>query len=191
VGFKTPRARPEAVGSGDFPDGGALRDREDPKHTPCTKGAACTCSTSKKFRPLKFNVTKNNPDVVRTTEGPVYEVLLHYAPDASPTGAFLPSTLFGTEFQRGRVDAYRIEPTEKRFIAKRPRRSEEDVRTSPVGLVAVDDVLYVAGGEVDRVRAFRIRRRQDSTVLTLASQTDEQSGSFPNDVAVAVPGSCP
>jgi hypothetical protein len=191
AGFDTPRARPDAPGSGDFPDGGALRDRQAPKDTPCFKGAACTCSTKKQFAPKKFNVTPGNPNMVRTTanEDSYYEVLYSYSP-ASATGAFIPPTLFATEFQRGRVDAYRLQPTEKRFIAKKPRRVEEDVRSSPVGLVAADNVLYVSGGELDRIRAYRMRNRKGSTVLQFIGETDEQEGSFPNDVAVVVPDAC-
>lgn len=194
VGFKNPRARPETVDAGDFPDGGALRDAQDPKNTPCTKGAACKCSNGKKFGPIKLNVDPDNPSVKRTTEdeNSVYEVLFSYSPaESSTTGAFLPPTVFATEFQRGRVDAYRLQPADNRFIVKKPKRTDEDVRTSPVGLIAHGNVLYVASGEVDQVRAYRLRTRKDSTVLEFIGETNEQNGSFPNDVAVALPNTCP
>jgi hypothetical protein len=109
-------------------------------------------------------------------------------------------TLFGSEFQRGRIDAYRLVPDASRFIRRHPRRSGEDVRMSPVGMTLRTDpvaggdaTLYLAGGELDRVRAYRLRRRGSGAFggFTFIDQTEEQEGSFPNDVALAVtPESC-
>jgi hypothetical protein len=44
----------------------------------------------------------------------------------------------------------------------------------------------VAGGELDRVVAFRLRSDGVPTDATPFSRTDEQTDSFPNDVAVAM-----
>ena len=47
------------------------------------------------------------------------------------------------------------------------------------------NVLYVAAGEFDRVQAYRLRK-SGLPETTPFSQTDEQTGSFPNDVALAM-----
>ena len=59
---------------------------------------------------------------------------------------------------------------------------------SPVRITASDaDVLYVAAGELDRVLAYRLRRSDGVLAGSRPfSQTAEQPGSFPNDVATAV-----
>src|SRR5439155_17919482 len=97
------------------------------------------------------------------------------------------STLLASQFEKGRIDAYRLTP-DGRLPHQPTRRSNQDVRTSPVRMtVSEDGVLYVAAGELDRVEAFRLR--QSDGLLASAtpfSQTDEQTGSFPNDVALAM-----
>lgn len=98
--------------------------------------------------------------------------------------------LLATQFYRGRVDSYKLK--DANLLPKGPARiSQQDVRMSPVRMSANEDVAYVAGGELDRVIAFRLR--EDGVLADTApfSETEEQSGSFPNDVAVAVlPGRC-
>jgi 6-phosphogluconolactonase (cycloisomerase 2 family) len=97
------------------------------------------------------------------------------------------STILGTQFFHGRVDAYKLTPDE--LVPKHTSlRSDEDIRMSPVGLVASGKFLYVSGGAFDRVLAYGLA---DNGLLAAAnigpaSRTDEQKGSFPNDVAVAV-----
>jgi hypothetical protein len=108
-------------------------------------------------------------------------------------------TLLGTQYFKGRVDAYRLRPDER--LAESPRvrlpseptaTSARDVVMTPVRALANDDVLYVAAGERDQVLAYRLTK--DTGVLaspTPFSRTAPQSESFPNDVAVAVlPGPC-
>ena len=106
-------------------------------------------------------------------------------------------TILGTQFFRGRVDAYRLKE-ESRLANARIRlprgptiSTTADVRTSPVRLLVNGDVLYVADGEDDRISAYRLN---DAGVLTSPqpfSRTDVRRGTFPNDVAIAVlPGAC-
>lgn len=141
---------------------------------PCPDGEAnCVCSRKKK--------EQQKPDRKTAVVAPYEEIIVHA------------STLFGSDFQDGRVDGYNLRPAETKFIAKQPIQSEEDVRMSPVGLTAVDNMLYLATGEFDRVRAYRMRRRDsDGSLIGLefVSETDEQEDSFPNDVAAAMPSAC-
>jgi len=96
-------------------------------------------------------------------------------------------TIYGSQFTRGRLDAYHIKANGK--LPKDPtRRTPEDARQTPVGITVSADgrTLYVAGGELDRVRAYRLGAdRALPLEPTPFSQTDERKGSFPNAVAVA------
>jgi hypothetical protein len=112
------------------------------------------------------------------------------------------STLFGTQFGRGRTDVYRLRnPGSKRCptcptatpccLTQNPTQSsKQDLRMSPVGLevaqVGERQVLYVAAGDWDRVLAYRLNTNGLLASRTPFSTTAEQAGSFPNDVAVAV-----
>jgi len=101
------------------------------------------------------------------------------------------TTILGSQFTHGRVDAYHVRPDGR--ISKHPRRrTKEDVRGSPVGLASTPSAVYVAAGEFDRVQAFRVRRSDGMLAEeTPFSQTNEQTGSFPNALAVAtIPLSC-
>jgi hypothetical protein len=109
-------------------------------------------------------------------------------------------TLLGTQYFKGRVDAYRLRPLDKhdpgsprvRLPSGPTVSSARDVVMTPVRALANGDVLYVAAGERDQVLAYRLKK--DTGVLaspTPFSRTAPQSDSFPNDVAVAVlPGPC-
>ena len=109
-------------------------------------------------------------------------------------------TLLGTQYFKGRVDAYRLRPLDKhdpgsprvRLPSGPTVSSARDVVMTPVRALANDDVLYVAAGERDQVLAYRLKK--DTGVLASPSpfsRTAPQSDSFPNDVAVAVlPGPC-
>ena len=147
------------------------------------------------------------------------------------------STLLASQFEKGRIDAYRLKPPDN-SLSPQPKSTKEDVRTTPVrmtvsqcsggsndGLACASDldcpggtcppvsqcnrgsndglacdsdmdcprgtcpsphnVLYVAAGEFDRVQAYRLRK-SGLPEATPFSQTDEQTGSFPNDVALAM-----
>jgi len=101
------------------------------------------------------------------------------------------STLFGIQFDHGRIDAYHVNSDGR--LSQQPTREAADVRMTPVRGTINGNVLYLGGGELDRVRAFHLR---DSDGMLAGSdsfsQTDEQAGSFPNDVALAVlDGTCP
>lgn len=128
-------------------------------------------------------------------------ILNPLTPDATPSAVIV------TQFSRGRIDSFllgnanpdkpkRCDPTvcpagsAPCCLPKQPTVSTEaDVRMSPVGLTVAEigttQVLYVAGGDLDRVRAYHLGRRSlpDHTHF---SQTDQQQNSFPNDVAVTM-----
>jgi 6-phosphogluconolactonase (cycloisomerase 2 family) len=91
-------------------------------------------------------------------------------------------TLYGSQFLRGRVDAFRLKDTGE-LPKGAARTTKEDVRGSPVGVLARGNTLYVAAGEFDRVQAFRLRNGLPDP--TPFSETDEQKNSFPNALAIA------
>ena len=129
---------------------------------------------------------KQRQQCAASETGPVlqYEDLVLY-----PGG----ETLLGTQYFKGRVDAYRLKPEPRLAGAPRVRLPKQPTRISaanpvmtPVRLTATDKAVYVAGGELDRVVAFRLRSDGVPTDATPFSRTDEQTDSFPNDVAVAM-----
>jgi 6-phosphogluconolactonase (cycloisomerase 2 family) len=117
----------------------------------------------------------------KSSAGPIYETMILHE-----------ESLLLTVFGKGRVDSFRLKSNGK--IRQQPSStSEEDVRMSPVGLIAPPGqrVVYVASGEHDRVLAYRLKKNGVLAQGTPFSETDEQPGSFPNDVAIAVlPGGC-
>jgi len=102
-------------------------------------------------------------------------------------------TIYGSQFTHGRLDAYHIKTNGT--LPKQPtRQTPDDARQTPVGIAVTADgrTLYVSGGELDRIRAYRLGADR---ALPLDpdpfSQTDERKGSFPNAVAVAdLSGGC-
>lgn len=111
--------------------------------------------------------------------------------------AFSTETIIGTQFFKGRVDAYRLRPDERvgnarvRLPSVPTGTSRKDVRMTPVRLTTHDGVAYVSAGEFDRVVAYRLTQGGVLSGPEPFSHTDEQKGSFPNDVAVAVlPEAC-
>ena len=101
------------------------------------------------------------------------------------------STLFGIQFDHGRIDAYQVKADGR--LSQQPTRESADVRMTPVRGAINGNVLYLGGGELDRVRAFHLRDSDGMLAgSSFFSETDEQAGSFPNDVALAVlDGTCP
>lgn len=130
----------------------------------------------------------------RTAIGFGYDALLIVP--AVPVAASSPppaaSTIYGTQFFHGRIDAFKLPadgmlPMKPKKPLKARIKTDEDLRTSPVRFVATDDTLYVAAGSLDRIQAYRIRTDNGMLKSTdVFSRTDEQKGSFPNDVAIAV-----
>jgi 6-phosphogluconolactonase (cycloisomerase 2 family) len=126
----------------------------------------------------------------RTLEDLQYEGLVLH-----PSGR----TLLGSQYFKGRIDSYRLRP-ETRIAGDPPVRlpqaptvmSQTNTVMTPVRITATTDAVYVGGGEIDRVLAYRLRA-SDGVITDPApfSRTDEQTNSFPNDVAVAMlSGSC-
>jgi 6-phosphogluconolactonase (cycloisomerase 2 family) len=103
-----------------------------------------------------------------------YQALVHHR-----------SALLGTQFFRGRADSYALE--DNGHLPKGPTRiTNDDLRFTPVRMAADAGVAYVAAGEYDRVIAYRLHDNGVFRDRDPFSETDEQEGSFPNDVAVAV-----
>jgi hypothetical protein len=124
-------------------------------------------------------------------------------------------TLIGTQFFKNRVDFYRLKPDdlEKGPLPKNHGESKVDVRITPVRATAISlrairgqcsdtdparpscecpadpkstcGVLYVAAGSLDRVSVYALLSNGKMSHGPI-DMTDEQKGSFPNDVAVAV-----
>jgi hypothetical protein len=106
--------------------------------------------------------------------------------------------LLGTQYFKGRLDAYRLR-TDSRLpgdpAVKLPQQptfmSDKNPVMTPVRLTATTKAVYVAGGELDRVAAFHLNANGVPDGQGPFSRTDEQTNSFPNDVGVAVlSGSC-
>jgi len=101
-------------------------------------------------------------------------------------------TIFASFFEGGRVHAF---PLANGALPKRARRKTKGsfVRT-PVrlatGVSALGKpTLYVSGGQLNRIEAFRIQGAAMAT--TPFSRTDEMRRSFPNDLVVTtVSGAC-
>jgi 6-phosphogluconolactonase (cycloisomerase 2 family) len=98
------------------------------------------------------------------------------------------NTLLVSNFGRGRIDAYAIRKGRRQGkLPKQPTvESQEDVRMSPVGIYAFGDVVYVGGGALDQVIAYRLRKNGSLRQRNPFSETARLNGSFPNDVTVAV-----
>jgi hypothetical protein len=142
----------------------------------------------------------------RSEKGNGYDALL-IVPTADASAPPAASTLYGTQFFHGRIDAYTVPaggmlPMRPNRPARVKVRTKDDLKTSPVRMT-VDEgsdqaplrpaTLYVAAGALDRVQAYRIDKADGMLKSTNGksptepfSETDEQTGSFPNDVAIAV-----
>lgn len=103
-------------------------------------------------------------------------------------------TIFASFFDGGRVHAFPLEERDGRVIdlPKRARKKTNSsfVRT-PVRLATAvstsgQPTLYVGGGQLDRVEAFRLVETGRGLVMNEApfSRTDEARRSFPNDAVV-------
>jgi 6-phosphogluconolactonase (cycloisomerase 2 family) len=94
----------------------------------------------------------------------------------------------------GRTDAFRL--GEDGTLTKQPMSSTpKDVTSTPVrtaiGSTAQGrPVLYVAGGELDRVQAFRLFDGGGIDASTSPAETNVQKDSFPNDVVPVDITSC-
>jgi hypothetical protein len=102
-------------------------------------------------------------------------------------------TIYGSQFTHGRLDAYHIKKDGK--LPKQPtRQTPDDARQTPVGIAVTADgrTLYVSGGELDRIRAYRLGADRALPLdPTPFSSTDVRKGTFPNAVAVAeLSGGC-
>jgi 6-phosphogluconolactonase (cycloisomerase 2 family) len=98
------------------------------------------------------------------------------------------TTLFVSQFSRGRIDAFRLNPGPA-LPRRAARSSRENLRLSPVRMTVDPDTgtLYVAAGIYDRVIAYDATPRADGAPPPLdpIGETDALPDSFPNDVAVA------
>jgi 6-phosphogluconolactonase (cycloisomerase 2 family) len=128
--------------------------------------------------PVQVNKRKKRfqKPFAKSAPGPIYETMILHE-----------GSLLLTVFGKGRVDAFKLKSNGK--TRKQPSSTtEEDVRMSPVGLLAPAGrrILYVAAGEHDRILVYQLKKNGVLAQGTPFSETDEQPGSFPNDVAIAV-----
>jgi hypothetical protein len=120
------------------------------------------------------------------------EVLQYEGLTLHPNG----ETLLGAQFFKGRVDSYRLRPDTRAGAPPPPLRtrlpkhptveSTVDPAMTPVRLAVNGNAVYVAGGELDRVVAYRLTSSGVLADKTPFSRTDERKDSFPNDVAVSM-----
>jgi hypothetical protein len=97
------------------------------------------------------------------------------------------SAILGSVFARGRIDSFLLRGDGS--LPKRPTRStSENFVASPVHIRTFTQdgttTLFVPGGDLDRVSAYRLR--PDGTLASNRpfSETDKIDGSFPNEVIV-------
>jgi hypothetical protein len=96
------------------------------------------------------------------------------------------TAIFGSVFGKGRVDSYRLKP-DGRLRPAVAGFTPDDLRLSPVRMAASGQVLYVPTGLFDEVRAYPLSRKTGALASPSPfSATNQQTGSFPNDAAVAV-----
>jgi len=120
--------------------------------------------------------------------------------------------LIGSQFFRGEIEAFGVKVRELGDVdcdlpigvlgclPGRPTSvTSPDLFMSPVGLTTdrridptsgqVRDTIYVSGGDLDRVRAYRIRTNRRGKLIVNPvqfSETKRQRQAFPNAVAIAV-----
>jgi hypothetical protein len=111
-------------------------------------------------------------------------------------------TLFASFFDGGRVHAFPLEESDDGRVIALPKRSRRKtnrsfVRTPARIATAVSTdgrpTLYVSGGALDRIEAFRLVEKRRGLVMKARpfSRTDEDRRSFPNDLVVTtVPNAC-
>lgn len=100
------------------------------------------------------------------------------------------NTILGTQFSDGRIDAYKLKDGVD--LPNQPTsQTVKDVRSSPVRMTVRDNMLYVGGGDVDRVQVYRLSDEGVPRDTTPFSESDRQKGSFPNEVVIVdVPTAC-
>src|SRR5262249_33714550 len=108
-------------------------------------------------------------------------------------------TLFGAADNLGRVRAFGLRPADglPTFVPEEPQtQTNKIVDSTPVRIRAGAPemgglVLYVPGGEANRIHVYRITDRLFPE-LDPFSKTDKRKATFPNDAAVAqIAGTCP
>jgi 6-phosphogluconolactonase (cycloisomerase 2 family) len=100
-------------------------------------------------------------------------------------------TVYASQFQNGRIDAFRLK-SDGNLPKHSTGNTKQDFRGTPVGLAVRNNVLYVAGGEFDSVRAFHLAGTKALPDAQPFSFTDVQKNTFPNALALAdLDGSCP
>jgi hypothetical protein len=112
-------------------------------------------------------------------------------------------TLFGSADSQGRVRSFALKVDEQEMVTKLPkspqRQTDQIIETTPVRIhVSAADstevVLYVPGGEANRLHAYRVVETGKGLLPEAKSfsKTSKRKGTFPNDAAVAqLTGSCP
>lgn len=109
-----------------------------------------------------------------TAHGLAYEAILLQA-----------NSLIASNFGKARIDTFLLRGGK---LPQTPRvTSKSDIRMTPVRIAVDRNTLYVAAGEFDRVVAYHLQPKNGLLAArTPFSETNEQTGSFPNDVAVAM-----
>jgi hypothetical protein len=112
-------------------------------------------------------------------------------------------TLFGSADSQGRVRSFALKLDDQDMATTLPkspqRQTKQIIESTPVRIhVSTADssevVLYVPGGEANRIHAYRVVQTSKGLFpeAKAFSQTEKRKGTFPNDAAVAqLAGSCP
>jgi hypothetical protein len=103
------------------------------------------------------------------------------------------SSILGAQFLQGRIDGYRLQ-SDGRIPRRATRETVRNFRTSPFQMFVWNGVLYVGGGEIDQVQAYRINEDGLPRDRKPYAQTVRLRDTFPNAVIVAdlpAGGTCP
>jgi hypothetical protein len=113
------------------------------------------------------------------------------------------ASILGSQFLDGRIDGYRLLEADEAVPAGGiPRdttvRTSDNFRASPFQMFVfppypqVGQVVFVGGGEIDRVQGFRLNARGLPRESEPFAQTVRLRDTFPNAVTVvSIPGTCP
>lgn len=93
--------------------------------------------------------------------------------------------IIGSVFARGRVDSFLLN-SDGELPRRRTKATKENLVETPVRIRADMNTrtLYVPGGDLDRIQAYRLRDDGELASTEPFSETDAVKGSFPNDAIV-------
>lgn len=161
-------------------------------HTFAISGNFLYVQRGGKRRLVRFPLQPDGPDkglFIHSTDDDGNDII---RPDSRTAGSRLfddlivhNSAILGSVFARGRIDSFLL--TTDGLLPKKPKKlTSENLVETPHRIRAFGNTLYVPGGDLDRIRAYRLQADGLIASPEPFSETGTIKGSFPNDVIVAV-----